>query len=150
MKLGIITSKGGHLYQLIKLKKIYNQTNRFWVTFQGKDADFYLKKERKYYAFYPESRNVLNSLKNFLLALKLLKKESPSHLISCGAAVAVPFFIVGKLLFRNKLIYIEPYDFVAYPSLTGKILYNFVDLFLVQHKHQLKWFPRAKFLGSLL
>ncbi len=150
MKLGIISSKGGHLFQLIQLKKFYQKYDHFWITFKGKDADYYLKNKKKYYAYYPESRNVLNLIKNFFLAIKILGFEKPNYLLSSGAGIAVPFFVVGKLFFNTTLIYIEPYDFVAYPSLTGRILYNFVDLFLVQHQQQLKWYPKAKFWGSLL
>lgn len=149
IKLGIISSKGGHLFQLIQIKKLFGKYDRFWVTFRGQDVDYFLKNEKVYYGFYPESRNIINTIRNFVLAIKILNREKPNFLISCGAAIAVPFFILGKL-FRSKLIFIEPYDFVAYPSLTGKILYNFVDLFLVQHKLQKKWFPKAKYWGSLL
>jgi len=150
MKIGIITSKGGHLFQIFQLKSFFQKYEHFWVTFKGKDTSFYLKGEKVYFAYYPESRNILNAFRNLLLAFNIIKLEQPEFLLSSGAAIAVPFFIVGRFLFRVKLIYIEPYDFVAYPSLTGRILYNFVDLFLVQHKHQLKWFPKAKYWGSLL
>ena len=34
--------------------------------------------------------------------------------------------------------------------MTGKILYKFCDLFLVQHKIQLKWYKNAQYWGSLL
>ena len=149
-RIGIITSKGGHLFEVLQLKSFFGNYDRFWVSFKGKDTLYYLKKERVYSAFFPESRNLLNALKNFFLAFKILGQERPKYLISCGAGIAVPFLIVGKIFVKAKIIYIEPYYFIAYPSLTGRILYNFVDLFLVQHKHQLKWFPKAKFYGSLL
>lgn len=150
IKLGIITSRGGHLFQLMQINNFFKKHNRFWVGFGGEDTKHYLKKEIVYYAFYPESRNIINAFKNLFLAIKLFNKERPTHLISSGAGVAVPFFVIGKLLFKTKLIFIEPFDFIAYPSLTGKILYNFVDLFLVQHKVQKKWFKKAKYWGSLL
>jgi len=149
VKLGIITSKGGHLLQLIQINSLFKKYNRFWVSFSGKDTKYYLKKEITYYAYYPESRNVLNAIKNSLLSIKIFLKEKPSHLISSGAGLAVPFFIIGKIL-KARLIFIEPFDFVSYPSLTGKILYNIVDLFIVQHKVQKKWFKKAKYWGSLL
>ena len=149
-KIGLISSKGGHLFQLLQLKKLLKKYNRFWVTFTGQDSSFYLKNESLYQAFYPESRNFPNAVRNFFLAIKILKKERPDFLISCGAGISVPFFIVGKLIFKIKLIYIEPYDFISYPSLTGRIMYNFVNLFLVQHKSQKKWFPKASHWGSLL
>ena len=149
-KIGIISSKGGHLFQLKELNPLFKKYSRFWVTFKGKDVYYYLKNEKVFFAFYPESRNIINAIKNFFLAIKILKKEHPNLLISAGAAITVPFFIIGKIFLKTKLIYIEPYDFVAYPSLTGRMLYNFVDLFLVQHSIQKKWFPKAKYWGSLL
>lgn len=148
-KIGIITSKGGHLFQIHQLKPIFSKHNRFWVTFKGKDEEYLLKNEKKYFAFYPESRNLINAVLNFFLAWKILTKEKPNILISAGAGIAPPFFIVGKIM-GMKLIFIEPYDFIHHPSLTGKIVSHFVDLFLVQHKEQLSFYKKAKYWGSLL
>ena len=147
---GIITSKWGHFFQIYKLINLFCRKKRFWITFYGEDTKNYLKGEKKYYAYYPESRNIINALRNLFLAIKIFHLEHPNCLISTGAGIAVPFFIIGKIFFRTKLIYIEPFDYVAYPTLTGKILYNITDLFLVQNKIQQKWYPKAKFWGSLL
>ena len=148
--IGLITSKGGHLYQLIQLKPFWKRYKRFWVTDQGLDTDYFLKNEKKYFGFFPDSRNAINAVKNLFLAIKILKMEKPNILLSDGAGIAIPFFIIGKLFFKTKLIFIEPYDFIQYPSLTGRIVYNFVDLFLIQHDFQKKWYPKAKYWGSLL
>lgn len=148
-KLGIITSKGGHLIAIKQLNHIFSKYNHFWVTFRGQDSEEYLMDERVYYAFFPESRNIVNAIKNVFLAMKILTQERPDILISSGAGLAVPFFIIGKL-FKIKLVFIETYDYIKYPSLTGKILYNMVDLFLVQHTIQKKWYPKAQYWGSLL
>jgi len=150
IKIGLITSKGGHLFQLIQLKPLWKKYDRFWVIDKGIDVDFFLKKEKVYHAFFPDSRNIINAFKNFFLAIKILKFEKPHFLLSCGAGIAVPFFIVGKFFLKTKLVFIEPYDFVDYPSLTGKIVYHFTDLFLVQHQHQKKWYPKAKYWGSVI
>lgn len=148
-KICIVASKGGHLFQAILLKKTLKNYKKTWVTFRGFDSSHRLKGEKVIYAYYPESRNLLNAVRNFFLALRIINKNKPEILISTGAGIAVPFFIVGKL-FRIKLLFIEPYDFVSFPSLTGRILYKISDIFLVQHKRQLKWFPKALYLGSLL
>ncbi|HRN70506.1 MAG TPA: PssD/Cps14F family polysaccharide biosynthesis glycosyltransferase [Candidatus Woesebacteria bacterium] len=148
--IAVITSKGGHLYEMYQLEKLFHNYPHFWITFQGKDTQNLLKTEKKYYAYYPESRNIINFFRNAFLAFKLFVKEKPTILISCGAGIAVPFFLIGKYMFKTKLIYIESFDFVSYPSLTGKILYKHSDLFLVQHICQKKWFPKAKYWGSLL
>jgi beta-1,4-N-acetylglucosaminyltransferase len=148
--IGIITSKGGHIFQLNQLRPFWKKYKRFWITDQGLDTDYFLKSEKIYFGYFPESRNIVNAFRNLFLAFKILKIERPDILISSGAGIAVPFFIVGKLFFKTKIIFIEPYDFIRYPSLTGKIVYNFVDLFLIQHNFQKKWYPKAKYWGSLL
>lgn len=148
-KIGIVTSKGGHLVAIKQLSQVLNKYDHFWVTFKGLDTEELLMNEKIYYAFFPETRNILNAIKNTLLAIKILIKEKPTILISSGAGLAVPFFIVGKLL-KTKLLFIETFDYIKYPSLSGKILYNFVDLFVIQHKIQKRWYPKAKYWGSLL
>ena len=150
VKLGIITSSGGHLLQLIQINSLFKKYDRFWVSFSGKDTKYYLKKERVYIAYYPESRNVVNAIKNSLLSIKIFLKEKPKVLISSGAGIAVPFFFIGKIFFHTKNIYIESYDFIQYPSLTGRMVYHITDLFLIQHKKQKQWYPKAKYWGSLL
>lgn len=149
IKIGLITSKGGHLFELQRLNFLWNKYDRFWVTFAGKDLNLSIKKEKIYYAYYPESRNLLNFIRNIFLSIKILIIERPNVLVSCGAGIAVPFFLIGKLIFNIKLIFIEEYNFIDYPTMTGKIVYNFVDLFIVQHKLQKKWYPKAKYWGSL-
>ena len=148
-KIGIITSRGGHLFQMYRLKPWWKRHDHFWVTFQGEDVSSILKNEKVYYGYQPESRNALNAIRNLLLAINILGKEKPSLIISCGAGIAPPFFYIAKFL-GIKTVFIEPYDFIAYPSLSGRLVAPIVDLLLVQHTEQLRFFRRAKYKGALL
>lgn len=69
-------------------------------------------------------------------------------IISSGAAVAVPFFYIGKLL-GAKLIYLEVYDRIDSSTLTGKLVYPVADKFLVQWEEMKKVYPKAINLGSI-
>lgn len=151
MKIGIITSAGGHLFQIYQLRAIWKNHQPFWVTFEKPDVRSLIPGGKKYFAYYPESRHPINAIKNFFLAIKILYIERPDVLISAGAGIAVSFFLSAKL-FKIHTIYLEPVDFIQAPSLTGKILYKFklADLFLIQHKKQKKFFPKAKDWGSTL
>ncbi len=149
LKVGIITSRGGHLFQLLQLQSWWKKHDRFWVTFPGQDVTSLLKNELVFFAHYPESRHLLNAIKNTLIAFSILLKNKPDLMISCGAGIAPPFFIVGKLL-GIKLVFIEPIDFIKYPSLSGRIVAPFCDLLLVQNKKQLNFFKHARYLGPLL
>lgn len=149
MKIGFITSRGGHLFQVCQLKDWWKKYDRFWITGKGGDSDYLLKGERIYYGYFPESRHLLNAFRNFILGFQILKKEKPDLLFSCGAGIAPPIFLAGKLL-GCKLIFMEPFDFIAFPSLSGKMVYRIVDKFLIQKKVQKKFYPRAEFWGSSL
>ena len=149
IKIGLITSKGGHLFQLSQLKPWWRSYERFWVTFRGLDSRSILTNETVHYAHYPESRNLKNFLKNLILAYQILKRNKPDLLISCGAGIAPPFFYIAKIM-SIKTIFIEPYDFIKYPSLSGKLVYPIADLFLVQHQIQQKHYPKSKYLGSII
>ena len=101
-----------------------------------------------YPCYFPTNRNLKNLIRNTVVAWKVLRKEHPDLLISSGAAVAVPFFYLGKL-FGAKLIYIEIYDRIDKPTMTGKMVYPIVDKFIVQWEEQKKVYPKAINLGSI-
>ena len=43
LKIGIITSRGGHLIEILQLKKAFVHGEVFYVTFKGADTNYYLK-----------------------------------------------------------------------------------------------------------
>ncbi len=105
MKVALVGSSGGHLTHLYLLKKFWEKEDRFWVTFDKEDARSILKNERKYNAYFPTNRNIINLVRNTFLAIKILFKERPDVIISSGAAVAVPFFYLGKLFGAKNCLY---------------------------------------------
>lgn len=147
-KFCIVCSSGGHLAHMYVLKDIWSKHDRVWVTFNKTDANSILEDENKYYCHYPTNRNIPNLIKNTFLAVKVLNKEKPDIIISSGAAIAIPFFIIGKIK-GIKLVYIEVYDRIDKPTISGKICSKFADKFIVQWKEQLKVYPKAVNLGRI-
>lgn len=148
MKVCLVGSSGGHLTHLYLLKPFWQDKNRFWVTFDKEDARSILKNEQKYFCHFPTNRNLKNLFKNTILAYQVLKKERPDVIISSGAAVAVPFFYLGKL-FGAKTVYIEVFDRIDAPTLTGKMVYSVTDRFIVQWEDMKKVYPKSINLGSI-
>ena len=148
MKICLVSSSGGHLTHLYMLKPMWENYERFWVTFDKEDARSMLQDERMYPCYFPTNRNLKNLIRNTFLAVKILCKEKPDLIISSGAAVAVPFFYLGKLM-RKKLIYVEVFDRVDKATLSGRLVYPIVDEFIVQWNEQLKVYPTAKNFGSI-
>lgn len=148
MKVCLVGSSGGHLAHLYMLKPFWENKERFWVTFDKEDARSLLEKEKMYPCYFPTNRNIKNLIRNTGVAWKVLRKEKPDVIISSGAAVAVPFFYLGKLL-GAKVIYIEVFDRINKSTLTGKLVYPITDRFIVQWEEMKKVYRKAVNLGSL-
>lgn len=147
-KICLVGSSGGHLTHLYMLQEYWKEYDRFWVTFNKEDANSILKNEKSYYCYFPTNRNIKNLIRNTVLAIKILKNEKPDIIISSGVAVAVPFFYIGKL-FGTKNVYIEVFDRIDKPTMTGKLVYPVTDKFFVQWEEMKKVYPKAINLGSI-
>lgn len=148
IKVCLVGSSGGHLTHLYMLKPFWENKERFWVTFDKADAQSLLEGEKMYPCYFPTNRNIKNLIKNTFLAIKVLRKEKPNLIISSGAAVAVPFFWLGKL-FGAKTIYIEVFDRIDKPTLTGKLVYPVTDKFIVQWDEMKEVYKKSENLGSI-
>ena len=98
MKVVLVCSSGGHLAQLYRLRPWWETHRRVWVTFETTDATSLLADEEAVWAAHPTTRNVPNALRNLRLAWSVLRSERPDAVVSDGAGVAVPFFVIAKLL----------------------------------------------------
>lgn len=148
LKVCLVGSSGGHLAHLYMLEPFWHDKERFWVTFDKEDARSLLKDEKMYSCYYPTNRSLKALIKNTRIAWKVISKEKPDLIITSGAAVAVPFFYLGRL-FAAKLIYIEVFDRIDKPTLTGKLVYPIADKFIVQWEEQKLVYKKAVNLGSI-
>ena len=149
MTMALVCSSGGHLLQLHRLKPWWEKHDRFWVTFPMPDARSLLAGEETYAAHHPTTRNVPNLLRNLLLAWRLLRRRRPDLVVSTGAGVAFPFFLAARAL-GIRTVYLEVYDRIDLPTLTGRLCYPLTDLFLMQWEGQRRFYPRAHFVGTVL
>lgn len=148
MKVCLPTSSGGHLTQLMQLRPFWSRHDRFWVTFDKEDARSKLEGERVYRCFYPTNRNVGNLLRNTALAWRVLREERPDVVVTTGAAVAVPFFLVGRAL-GAKTVYVEVIDRMNAPTLSGRLCRPMADLFVVQWPEMESVYRGSVNLGSV-
>lgn len=144
----LVCSPGGHLLQMFRLEPVWRDTDRSWVTLDSADVRYLLRDERVQLAHGPTNRSVRALLANLRLAFSLVRSERPEAIISTGAALAVPFFLVGKL-FGVRLVYVESLTRITGLSLSGRIVYPLADAFFVQWPTTTD-LKRARFVGSLL
>lgn len=151
----LVCSSGGHLAQLLALRPWWAGRERTWVTFRTPDAESLLAEEALSpgsdvaWAYHPTTRNVPNLIRNTLLAVRLLARSRPDVVISTGAGVAFPFFVLARLL-RVPTVYIEVYDRIDTPTLTARLCRPFTSLFLVQWEEQRRFARDSVVVGNLL
>lgn len=144
----LVGSSGGHLAQLWALEPWWQGYPRRWVTFDKPDAESLLGDEQVVWAYHPTTRNIPNLIRNTRIAWRELRSQRPAVIISTGAAVAFPFFVLGRL-FGIPTCYIEVYDRIDSPTVTGRICRPFTDMFLVQWPEQAALYRSAVVIGPL-
>jgi beta-1,4-N-acetylglucosaminyltransferase len=149
MKVMLVCSSGGHLAQLYRLRPWWQKHERVWVTFPGPQTESLLRGERVELAFSPTTRNVPNALRNLGLAARLIRADRPDLILSDGAGVAFPFFLLGRAL-GVRTVYLEVYDRISRPTITGRLCYPLAELFLLQWPEQSERYPRGQLVGCLL
>ena len=145
----LVGSAGGHLLQLYRLRHWWEGVDRRWVTFDKPDSRSILSGEVVLAAFHPTTRNLPNLIRNTALAWRVLRRWSPDVVISTGAGVAFPFFLFAKIL-GIRTVYVEVYDRVDLPTMTGRLCHPLSDLFLLQWEEQQRFYPRGELIGRLL
>jgi UDP-N-acetylglucosamine:LPS N-acetylglucosamine transferase len=144
-----VCSSGGHLAQLLALRPWWSGRRTRWVTFDTADAVSLLDGQDTTWAYYPTTRHIPNLLRNSALAWRVLREERPDVIVSTGAAVAYPFFVLAKLL-RIPTVYIEVFDRIDSTTLTGRLCRPFTDRMLVQWEAQAELYRDAVVVGTLL
>lgn len=146
----LVGSSGGHLAQLWPLRNAWEGAQRTWVTFQTPEAEALLAEEdRVVWAFHPTTRNIPNLLRNTRLAWQVLRRSRPDVIVSTGAGVALPFFVFGRLR-RATTVFVEVYDRIETPTLTGRLVRPFASLMMVQWPEQQRLYRDALVIGPLL
>jgi UDP-N-acetylglucosamine:LPS N-acetylglucosamine transferase len=78
----------------------------------------------------------------------MLARVRPDVVVSDGAGVAFPFFVVARLM-RIPTVYLEVYDRIDSATLTGRLCRPFSSLFLVQWEEQRQFYPGSRVIGGL-
>ena len=145
-KICLISSSGGHFEQLKMLTPLSEKYKICWITERTK-----YKSNADYFLIQTGSKDVLFPLKMFLNSIKSLLvfiKFRPNFVITTGTMIVIPMAFLAKI-FRKKLIYIETFARIHDGTKTGKLMYKYSDLFIVQWEELLKIYPNAIYGGSI-
>lgn len=145
-KVGLISSHGGHLTELLELQPAFEGYDTFYYCY---DADT-TRRLPNAYLVPNKPYNPLQFAMNLVKLWRIYSKERPDFIVSTGAEIAVPGFLIAKLR-GIPTLYIECGAQVTSPSMTGRLLSRVADSFFVQWPELLDAYKgRAKYGGSLV
>jgi UDP-N-acetylglucosamine:LPS N-acetylglucosamine transferase len=133
---------------MLSLEPAWADLDHSWVTLPGADVTHLLRGEAVEIAHGPTNRSLGNLLRNLPLAWRVIRERKPDVILSTGAGLAVPFFLVGRLL-RRRLVYVESVTRIESVSLSGRIVYPLAHEFLVQWPSAARR-SRMRYAGSIL
>ena len=144
--IGFVCEHGGHLTEMQIIIDGLDIDKYFIITnYSQRTINLHCKN----YLLSPNGNVLLKIFRNFIYINKIFKIEKPDILISTGAEIAIPAFILGKLIYNTNNIFIESCCRINSKSKTGTILYYFSDLFIVQWEETIKKYGlKAKYLGG--
>ncbi len=145
----LVCSPGGHLLQMLSLEPAWRECATTWVTLPAADAEHLLADRDVVIAHGPTNRSLRNLLRNFRLAWRVVREGRPDAILSTGAALAVPFSIVGRL-HHCRVVYVESLTRTDGLSLSGRIVYPLAHDFFVQWPAAAPGLKRARHVGGLL
>ena len=145
----LVSSGGGHLTQLLRLRPWWESRERTWVTFDTEETRSRLAGERVVHAFHPTTRNLPNLARNTVVAARAVPRLCPGpgavdrrrrrRAVLRRCPSAGPANRVCRGLRPHRLA-----------TVTGRLCYPMSSLFLVQWPQQRRLYPNARVVGALI
>ena len=147
------SSSGGHLTELLRMEKLFNEYNYLIVT---EKTDVTKKLSEKYNIKYMMYGSRFYPLKYFFVLIYNVIKSiciilgfKPDIIVSTGAHTGGIMCFIAHI-FKVKVIYIETLAMSEELSVTGKNMYKIADKFYVQWKSLANKLEKAEYIGRLM
>ncbi len=134
---------------MLQLKELFSDYDYQIVTEKTKSTEGLVSKypgKVKYLVYgtkdYQRIIYIFKLFFNCFKSLYFYLKFHPDYIITTGAHTAGPMCCIGKI-FGSRIIYIETFANMNTKTVTGRLIYLFADLFIVQWKSMKKLYPKA-------
>jgi len=149
MKICLVASAGGHLTQLRKLATAWSDHSGFWVITTPVVGNTLAQSGQVYVVGECNREHPFRVVVTMLRCLTIVFKERPDVVISTGAAAGCLTALFGRML-GAKVVWLDSITNVERPSLSGRMIRPFADLFLVQWPELAERYKGAEYVGAVI
>ena len=144
-----VCNRGGHYSEMMSIDGICNKYDVYMLSDNDRAGEDFGDRAVYFDAFNYSSDRKLKFINNIFTSIKLCLRLKPHCIVSTGAGIAVPVFMVARL-FGIKLVFIESRARVWSKSRAGKYLARICDSLIVQWPEMVGVYgKKAKYLGTL-
>ena len=151
-KVMFICSAGGHLTELLKIDRLFKKYDYILVTEKNKISKKLTTKYKMEFLIYGSRyyplKYIFVFLFNFFKSIYLFFKYKPDLVYTTGAHTSVVMCYLAKI-FGKKVVFVEVFDRINNPTLSGRMVHKITDLFIVQHKELLSKYSDSKYIGGI-
>lgn len=145
-KIALVCSHGGHLTEMLELADAFDGMDTFYFTYEGETT----RQLPNVYVVPNKPGSPIAFVLNLVRIARIFRREQPTFVVSTGAEIAIPAFLVARV-FGIPTLYIECGCQVTQPSFTGRLLSKVATKFFVQWPELLETYGnRAEYAGSLI
>lgn len=149
MKICLAASAGGHLTQLLKLAKSWNDYDAFFVTTSEVVQEKLSNQGTVYVVGESNRQHPLKVFKVLIRCIRIILNEKPDVIISTGAAVGCITCVLGKIM-GAKIIWVDSITNIEKLSLSGRLIRPIADLFLAQWQQLARQYQNVKYAGRII
>lgn len=135
--------------QMQALRPAYEGFETVWASLPSGDVEHMLAGEDVILCHGPTNRRLDKLALNVVVAWREVRRRRPDVILSTGAALALPFFLIGRL-HGCRTVYVESFTRTRGLSLTGRLVYPIAAKFFVQWPEAARHRRRAEHVGDLL
>lgn len=149
LRIGLVASAGGHLDELLKIARACMGPETFAVTTSAVAHGAFGETVRTYTVGECNRQHPLRVARLIVQCIRILYREQPDVIVSTGAAVGCVMCLLAKAL-GAKVVWLDSITNVERPSLSGRLVRPFADLFLVQWPELVQGHQRTEYAGVVL
>lgn len=151
-KVMFICSAGGHLTELLKIERLFKKYDYILVTEKNKISQKLTTKYKMEFLIYGSRyyplKYIFVFIFNFFKSIYLFFKYKPDLVYTTGAHTSVVMCYLAKI-FRKKIVFVEVFDRINNPTLSGRMVHKIANLFIVQHEELLNKYSNSKYIGGI-
>jgi UDP-N-acetylglucosamine:LPS N-acetylglucosamine transferase len=145
----LVSSPGGVFRDVMSLQPWWSRHERAWAVVRASDTEsLLLTGERVYWVEERSLSQPLGVVPSAVGALRILRGERPSLVVSAGSGPAVGFFLVARLL-GIATLWLSTLNVVQTPGVTARICSRLASIVLLQQPALLDAHKRGIVVGEL-